>query len=160
DLVERSIDTAVKKSADTAIAAKERKPAARPSMDKDKPAAVDVWHWKDAEIQPRQKITYAKDKDQSYLSAWNIAANSFHQLASDTVPLANYYGRHPYALNFTDKKYKPAFKEDFTDVYLVNARTGERKLIGEKIIMQNGHLPALSPDGKFALYYKDKQWFS
>lgn len=154
------ISQAIEKSADTAIAAKERKPAAKPSKDKDKPAAVDVWHWKDAEIQPRQKITYAKDKDQSYLSAWNIAANSFHQLASDTVPLANFSGSHPYALNFTDKKYKPAFKEDFTDVYLVNARTGERKLIGEKIIMQYGHLPALSPDGKFALYYKDKQWFS
>lgn len=137
------------------------KPSAKPSGEnKDKPAAVDVWHWKDAEIQPRQKITYMKDKEQSYLSVWNIAANTFYQLASDSVPLANFAGSHPYAVTFTEKKYKPAFKEDFTDIYLVNGRTGERKQIGEKVIMQGGFLPALSPDGKFALYYKEKQWFT
>lgn len=147
---------AVDKDTTKAVAKKEG-PAAKPAG-KDKPAAVDIWHWKDADIQPRQKITYAKDKEQSYQSVWNIAANTFYQLASDSVPTADFDTRHPYGLIFTDKKYKPAFKEDFADVYLVNTQNGERKLIGEKIAMQYGMVPSLSPDGKFALWYRDKQW--
>lgn len=158
DSVIKKTDTDTAKVA-TAKEGKSASPKTKPTG-KDKPAAVDVWHWKDADIQPRQKITYMKDKDQSFESAWNIAANSFHQLANDSVPSISLSGRHPYALIFSEKKYKPAFKEDFSDVYLVHARTGEKKLIGEKVIMQYGSTPTLSPDGKFVLYYKDKQWFT
>ncbi|MRG45928.1 prolyl oligopeptidase family serine peptidase [Chitinophaga sp. SYP-B3965] len=126
----------------------------------DKLAAVDIWHWKDTEIQPRQKITYMMDKDFSLQSVWNFSSNSFFQLASDSTPRANLANYQKFAVITTDKKYKPAFKEDFSDFYLVNTRTGEKKLIGEKIILSYGYAPNLSPDSKYALYYKDKQWFT
>lgn len=126
----------------------------------DKLAAVDIWHWKDAEIQPRQKITYMADKDLSLQSVWNLSNNSFFQLASDSTPRANLANYQKFAVITTDKKYKPAFKEDFSDFYLVNTRTGEKKLIGEKIILSFGYAPNLSPDSKYVLYYKDKQWFT
>ncbi|SIO05382.1 S9 family peptidase [Chitinophaga niabensis] len=134
-------------------------PAAAPKKE-DKLAAVDIWHWKDAEIQPRQKLTYAMDKDFSLQSVWNISANSFFQLTSDSIPRASLANWQKFAVITTDKKYKPAFKEDFGDFYLIDTRSGQKKLIGEKIIQSYGYSPMLSPDSKYVLYYKDKQWFT
>ncbi|NDA60563.1 MAG: S9 family peptidase [Chitinophagia bacterium] len=121
---------------------------------------ADVWHWKDAEIQPRQKITYQQDKNASYLAVWNTDKNTFYQLATETFPGASLTGNQKYAIIATDKKYKPAFKEDYADFNLVNTKTGESKLLFTK--QQDGFYtsPQSSPDGKFLLYFKDKNWFT
>ncbi len=122
----------------------------------EKPAAVDVWHWKDPEIQPRQKITLGQDTISSYLSAWNIDNSTFFQLAKDDVPNARLSGNQKYAIISTDKKYKPSFKEDLTDVWLVNVKDGKAKLAFEKSLS----IPQSSPDGKYLVYFKDKHWWS
>src|SRR5258705_5917957 len=53
--------------------------AKKPAAD-EKLAAVDIWHWKDTEIQPRQKLTFTQDKETTYLSVWNLDNNQFLQL--------------------------------------------------------------------------------
>ncbi len=126
----------------------------------EKLAAVDIWHWKDPEIQPRQKVTYNQDKEASYLSVWNIDNNSFYQLAKEASPDAQLTGNFRYAITSTNKKYKPAFKEDYTDLYSVNVKTGEEKLIFEKIPGTFNAMPRSSPDGKYLAYFKDKHWWS
>ena len=126
----------------------------------DKLAPVDVWHWKDPEIQPRQKITYRQDTVFSYLSAWNMDNNTFFQLAKELAPQAEINGNQKYVLVYTDKKYRPAFKEDYADAYLVNVKTGEEKLIFEKVIQGYYNFPQSSPDGKYFIYFKDKNWWS
>ncbi|TAH07432.1 MAG: S9 family peptidase [Sphingobacteriia bacterium] len=133
--------------------------AAKPLLKSDD-KLVDVWHWKDAEIQPRQKITYPQDKNASYLSVWNIDSNSFYQLASSASPNALLSGNQKAAILSTDKKYKPAFKEDYADFNLVNTKTGANKLLYTKL--QAGFFtgPQSSPDGKFLIYFKDKNWFT
>ena len=121
--------------------------------------AVDIWHWKDAEVQPRQKITYTQDKDASYLSVWNLDNNQFYQLTKENTPDALLTGNQKYAISSTDKKYKPAFKEDYADFYLVNIKTGEEKLLYEKSFAGFFTGPRSSPDGKFLYYFKDKNWW-
>jgi dipeptidyl aminopeptidase/acylaminoacyl peptidase len=132
---------------------------AKKSMRSDSKLA-DVWHWKDAEIQPRQKITYQQDKNANYLSVWNTDKNTFYQLATEVFPDASLTGNQKYAIIATDKKYKPAFKEDYADFNLVNTKTGESKLLFTKL--QDGFYtsPQSSPDGRFLLYFKDKNWFT
>lgn len=122
--------------------------------------AVDIWHWKDPEIQPRQKVTYNQDKDASYLSVWNMDINKFYQLAKDSLPDARLTGNSLYCITSTNKKYKPAFKEDYADFYLVNVKTGEEKLLFEKIPNTFYTSPRSSPDGKYLAYFKDKHWWS
>lgn len=134
-------------------------PVAAPKKE-DKLAAVDVWHWKDKEIQPRQKITYAQDKERSFQAVWNPSTGKYYQLANDSTPGALMGANQHHALLPTDKKYKPAFKEDYADYYIMNVRTGEKKLFGEKIVQAFGHAPQLSPEGRFVFYYKDKHWFT
>ncbi|MFX8437354.1 hypothetical protein ABTL87_19545, partial [Acinetobacter baumannii] len=81
------------------------------------------------EVQPRQKVTYTQDKEASFLSVWNIDDNSFYQLAKDSTPDAILTGNQKFAITATRNKYKPAFKEDYADVMLVNVKTGEEKKI-------------------------------
>ncbi len=157
--------TAVKTDTSKAVVAKtdttkKTMPPAAPKKE-EKLAAVDIWHWKDAEIQPRQKITYMTDKEQSYLSSWTLADKRFSRLAPDSTPVVISSGNYSkYVLVSTDKKYRPAFKEDYGDVYLVNVFTGEKKLFGEKMLLGFGSTPVLSPDSKYVYYYNDKHWMA
>ncbi|SKA02197.1 S9 family peptidase [Sediminibacterium ginsengisoli] len=121
---------------------------------------VDIWHWKDPEIQPRQKITFGQDKDASFLSVWNISSNAFHQLAKENTPVAQLGGKQQYAVIATDKMYKPAFKEDYADFYLVNARTGEEKPLYTKMLSGFYTGPQSSPDGQYLYFFRDKNWWS
>ncbi|MBL7761673.1 MAG: S9 family peptidase [Sediminibacterium sp.] len=126
----------------------------------EKMAAVDVWHWKDPEVQPRQKITYATDKESSLMSVWNTDNNSFYQLATAAFPSALLTGNQQYAIIATDKKYKPAFKEDYSDFNLVNTKTGINKPLFTQML--NGFYtgPKSSPDGKYLYYFKDRNWWT
>jgi dipeptidyl aminopeptidase/acylaminoacyl peptidase len=121
---------------------------------------ADVWHWKDPEIQPRQKITYLQDKNASFLSVWNTDKNSFYQLATEEFPNASLTGNQKFAITATDKKYKPAFKEDYADYHLVNTKTGVSKLLHTKMLAGFFTAPQSSPDGKYLIYFKDKNWFT
>ncbi|MBC7827007.1 MAG: hypothetical protein H7122_04630, partial [Chitinophagaceae bacterium] len=133
---------------------------AKAEVKDEKPAAVDVWHWKDNEIQPRQKITYNRDKEESLLSVWNVGADKFIQLAWDTTRNASITGNRDFVVISTADKYKPAFKENFADYHLVNAKTGQQKQVLEKAQAGFFTAPQSSPDGKFLLFFKDKNWHS
>jgi len=146
---------AVKEKSDTA-----KVNTAKKTNKDEKLPAVDIWHWKDPEIQPRQKVTYTQDKDASYFSVWNMDINKFYQLAKDSLPDARLTGNSLYCITSTNKKYKPAFKEDYADFYLVNVKTGEEKLLFEKIPNTFYTSPRSSPDGKYLAYFKDKHWWS
>lgn len=132
--------------------------AKKPGTDEKLPA-VDIWHWKDPEIQPRQKVTFTQDKEASYLSVWNLGSNQFHQLARENTPDALLTGNQQFAITSTDKKYKPAFREDYADFYLVNTQSGEEKLLFERSLDGFYTGPRSSPDGKYLYYFRDKHWW-
>jgi dipeptidyl aminopeptidase/acylaminoacyl peptidase len=136
--------------------------AAKPAIVKkeDKLAAVDIWHWKDPEIQPRQKVTYMQDKELNYAAVWNISSNSFYQLSKEETPSVNFSDNEKFVVVATNKKYKPAFKEDYADYYIINTQTGERKLLFEKSLAGFYTAPQPSPEGRYAVYFKDQQWWS
>ncbi|MGX5819690.1 prolyl oligopeptidase family serine peptidase [Chitinophaga lutea] len=131
-----------------------------PPKPKDKLAAVDVWHWRDKQIQPRQKITYMTDKEKSLLSVWNTATGTFTQLGADSLMGTIVNANHRFALLPYDRKYQPAFKEDFADLEIVNIRTGDRKELGTKVLASYGAFPQISPAGKYVTQYRDKQWYA
>jgi dipeptidyl aminopeptidase/acylaminoacyl peptidase len=148
-----SLQTGITKS-DSAKTDKDKK-----ETKEDKLAAVDIWHWKDPEVQPRQKNQYLTDKESSYLSVWNLDNSSFFQLATENTPDAQLNGNQKYLISADSKKFKPAFKEDFADIYLVNVKTGISKLLFQKILAGGDGIPQSSPDGKYLFYFKDKNWW-
>ncbi len=116
---------------------------------------VDIWHWKDDPIQPRQKNTFTTDKDFTYLFAWNLDKNSIVKITDDTIRRATITGDGHNAIVTDDTPYKPAFRQSTFDYYLVNSTTGSKNLFLSNFINVYGSSPA----GKFLLYFKDKNWW-
>lgn len=134
--------------------------AAKKGTTVEKLAGLDIWHWQDPEIQPRQRVTLTQDTLMSALSAWNLDNGRFFRLTTEDAPLAQLTGNQKYAVVYTNTKYKPAFKEDMADAWIVNIKTGERKLAFEKTLAGFNVFPRTSPDGKYLLYFKDKHWWT
>ena len=53
------------------------------SEDEEEPAAVDVWHARDVEVIPRQKISVATDRRRNMVAAWHVSTGAFVPLGKD-----------------------------------------------------------------------------
>ncbi|HEN20893.1 MAG TPA: hypothetical protein ENN86_02670, partial [Desulfobacteraceae bacterium] len=117
---------------------------------------VDIWHWKDDPIQPEQEKRYERsDKDFVYLCSWNIADNKVNRISNEEFRDYSITEDGKNVIISTNHPYRPAFRLDHYDHYLVNAATGEKKLIIENF----PGLRSSSPDGKYIPYFKDKNWW-
>ena len=131
-----------------------KKPAVK--KEEGKLPGVDVWHWKDPEIQPRQKNMYNRDKNFSYLCMWDLSAQKFVQIADSVYRDVRLSGDQKHAIVSTEKPYEPQFRLTYADYDIINLKSGERK---ELLREYTGYLSP-SPEGKYLVYFKDNQWFS
>jgi dipeptidyl aminopeptidase/acylaminoacyl peptidase len=120
---------------------------------------VDVWHWNDPRIIPQQKLTWERDKDRTCRAVLHLAGAagpSVVVLADRTMPEVAVPDNPRVALGLSDVPYlkETTWGERFRDVYAVDLATGGRKLIVSRLRDQ----ATLSPDGRFAAYFADRQW--
>ncbi len=145
-------------------------PEPKDSLLEEEKCKVDVWNWNDPELQTEQLKNLDNDKKKTYLSVWNIAGNlqnadnvNIIQLTDtliDEVKIVS-KGKKDIALAYS---YQPYLKiqsweeAEYRDVYTINLKTGERKLIKEKL--QFGS--EISPSGNYIVYYDtfDSSWYS
>ncbi len=125
------------------------------NSEKEKLPGVDIWHWKDDPVQPRQKVQYNTDKDFSYLFAWNVDAGTVIRITDEKMRKGTPSSDGRYTLATDDTPYKPAFRQAHYDHYAVNNLTGEKKLI----LSNFTNLYGTSPAGNYALYFRDKNWW-
>ncbi|HVL66158.1 MAG TPA: prolyl oligopeptidase family serine peptidase [Vicinamibacterales bacterium] len=119
---------------------------------------VDVWHARDVDVMPRQKLRAAQDRQRNLLAAWHLGTSTLVPLARShretVVPLR----RQKLAYSSTWDAYamdrtigRPA-----ADISLVDLRTGARTPVAERI--NDGYLEA-SPGGRYLLYlHNDHYW--
>lgn len=126
-------------------------------------AKLDIWHWQDPLLQPQQLLQAEQEKDRSYLMAYNLRSRKLHQLADIEVPdvFADAERNSDILVGISTEKYQKTISWDmpgYRDVYLINARTGKRKLALERLRSQ----PQMSPDGKFIVWWdtESRNWFS
>ena len=129
---------------------------------------ADLWSWKDDYIQPMQKVRAAQERSRSYRAMINLSDHKFVQLSDPTmiqvVPSED--GR--VALGADDRAYRRMVDYDATynDVYLVDTESGVRRLALKQYrgTVGGGRGGAgnlqLSPDGKYILAFRDKQWWT
>jgi dipeptidyl aminopeptidase/acylaminoacyl peptidase len=137
-------------------------PAPKPPRDENAPAPtrVDLWSYKDAEIQPMQQIRANQERARNYRAVVQLADKRFVQLATADLPTVN-PGEDPIrALGTSDLPYQQEMSWDqtYNDVYLVDLKTGFRK----KVLEHWGATATLSPGGNYVLYYDETKgnWFS
>ncbi len=121
-------------------------------------AVFDLWNWKDSNVQPMQKSSAERDRNRTFRAGWNLEAKKFVQLADASMADANPSEDGRWAIGTDDRAYRPLveYDERYTDSYLVDATTGDRKLVLKK----NRGAAALSPDGSRGLYFDGRNWNS
>lgn len=119
------------------------------------PTNVEVWHWKDAKIQPRQEITANIDQEANFMSAWHLGDDKFVQLADEEIEDVVLTGDQRHAIGSDPTPYEPAFEESWEDIYLIDVATGNRK----KILTKHENVRP-SPAGNYLIYFKDKNWWT
>ena len=122
--------------------------------DADPVAKLDLWHWKDPVLQPEQLLRANRDRNRSYRAVYDLSAKKIMQLATKHVPQVSPDPRSSanVALGTSDEKYRVSLSWDrpgFSDFYLVDLKTGERKLVVDRIRAS----ARMSPEGKFITWW-------
>ena len=128
--------------------------AERPSST-DPQANVDVWHWKDAEVQSVQIVRVVQERRATLPAVFDLTSRKLVRLADDAMRTVTPTPDARWAIGRVDTTYRGevAWGGSHGDYYRVNTATGERTLIDRGLARTMGS----SPDGKWFLYLKDKK---
>lgn len=126
-------------------------------------AKVDIWHWKDDYLQPRQLLNRQRDSSRSYLSVIYPETKKIISLGDEELPGVSitHHGNNEFALGTSDIGTRIASQwlgTTYDDVYLISTKTGERFQIADSIRAN----VELSPNGDYVLWFdRDKgHWYS
>ncbi len=134
-----------------------RLPKAEPE-DAPEPIKVDIWNYRDADLQTVQKARAEEDKKRSFRAVRLIKEQRSVQLASTEMPTLVTVDEGTRALGSSDIPYRQLISWDgtYSDYYLVDLADGVRRKVAEKL-----HFGALlSPGGRYVLFFdaKDSAW--
>lgn len=121
-------------------------------------AKFDLWHFKDAQIQPTQLLQVNQALNRTYQGIVNLATKKFTRMTDENFPSAQYSDDAKVALQATGVPYdlERTWGDGGTDVYLTDPATGTRKLLAKKISGQ----AQLSVGGKYVAWFDAKHWFA
>ncbi len=138
-------------------------------------ARFDLWHWKDAQLQPAQLLSASRDRNKSYQAIFHLApfktvktsvkgrdttgtlvSRQLVKLADDTITSVQLSDDAKVGVASTSVPYdvEKMWGGGGNDLYLVNPVTGGRTLIAEKV---QGSAQ-LSPDAKYAFFFDKGNW--
>lgn len=143
----------------TAPAPKAPDPRVAAQLDEERVHA-DLWRWNDDFIQPYQKVYADKDRRRSYPGELDLATGVFRQLADPALATLTFNDDGSRAFGLDDRPYRRRVDYDgfYNDLYVVNAATGDRKLIA-RAIGENARVH-WSHDNRWVAWYDDRQWFA
>ncbi len=133
-----------------------------PSEAKDapEPVKVDLWHWRDPELQAMQKVRAEREKQRSYKAVYQLAKQSMVQLASKAIPEVLVNENPDYAMGISTEPYKQLQSWDglYRDVYAIDLNSGASKPVAQKMRF----MPSLSPAGQYVLIFDHRkyQWLA
>ncbi len=127
----------------------------------DEPEKADLvlWHWKDKRLQPQQQVEEGRDKNFSYLATYRVAEKKFIRLADEDLRNVTAAPKQKFAIGMDNNEYELLGALDgrrYQDIYVVDLKTGARKLAVKK----NRWIYGPSPDGTHFLYYDDGNFFT
>ena len=125
--------------------------------------SLDIWTYHDTLLQPQQKVQLKREKNRSYTAVYFPKENRMEQLAVPEMKEVQIKpaAKGDYSLGFDNRPYLKMTSwigQWYSDVYLVNRKTGQRKLIIPKVAYGVG----LSPGQQFVSWYnlQDSAWYA
>jgi dipeptidyl aminopeptidase/acylaminoacyl peptidase len=121
-------------------------------------ANVDVWHWKDAEVQSVQIVRLAQERRATLPVVFNIGGNKLVRISDETMRNVTPTPDPKWAIGRIDTTYRTDVQwgGSKSDYFRVNTETGDRAPIDKALTRTMGS----SPDGKYFLYLKNKQIYA
>jgi dipeptidyl aminopeptidase/acylaminoacyl peptidase len=116
---------------------------------------LDLWHYKDALIQPMQKVRGDTERTRSYTAVYFFDTKEFRQLSDEdvTVPVPD-FGDWTVASNDKPYRHLTGYGASLADHAIMNIRTGETKPL---LAAHEGTLGG-SPKGKCRATFDGKDW--
>lgn len=160
DIARASEEKPDEKKEEAGTDGKDDEPAAPDIYDIDKlrdKRELDVWHWEDPLIKTHEKKQWNRYKSRTYDAVLWLESGKLVQLADTDVPGIDRPENPEVALASSDVRYQKEITWDgrFQDAYLVDLKSGETTPIAERLDTS----PSLSPDGRFAIYYRTPHWY-
>lgn len=129
------------------------------------PVVADLWHWKDPMLQPMQKIRAGRERNRTYRAVYHFSDKLVRQIGDPTLADTNPSDDGLWATGSDDRPHQHLLGVEgtFADYYIVDARSGERTLLGEKLGgASRAARPGMiwSPDSKRVLFFRDKDWYT
>ena len=123
------------------------------SLAEDEKPILDIWSWKDKELQPEQKINLEKEKKRSYKAVYLVEKDQLVQLGDPKVRDVNTIqkGNGRLALGIDPSPYKLEASwtgKSTSDYYLIDVETGIKR-----IIVRNKSMVSLSPGGNHIVWF-------
>jgi len=117
-------------------------------------ANVDVWHWKDAEVQSVQMIRLTQERRATLPAVFNVASGKLVRVSDEVMRNVTPTADPKWAIGRVDTTYRTEVQwgGSKSDYFRVSTETGDRSLIDKGITRTMGN----SPDGKWFLYLKNK----
>lgn len=142
-----------------------RKPTRPGKIDPEDVVSADLWSWHDDFVQPVQRTQAERERHRTYRGVLDLASRHYTQLADENLPEISVSDDGTRVLGFDNRPYRRLADFDglYSDVYLVDAQSGARTRVMEKLRHGIGNRrggPAFgwSPDGQGAAYYLDGHW--
>jgi dipeptidyl aminopeptidase/acylaminoacyl peptidase len=126
----------------------------------DEAAAVDIWHWTDIMVQPRQKLSANADRRRNMLASLQVGTGTFRRLSNDGVSeQASPIRRTNYALVSEWSKYAMdrTIGRPSADIFIQDVLTGVRTKLKDGI---NDSYAQVSPAGKYVLYLENDHFWT
>jgi len=123
-----------------------------------KPSDVQVWHAKDVRIMPMQKVQEQQDLQRTLLAAWHPGEGRVVQIGTDLLETSRVLRGDRFATE-TDRKpyaFGAKFGRPYSDVYVVDVKTGERRKALEKVRFFFGG----SATGRKLAWYDGKDYWA
>lgn len=141
-------------------APKPARPATEPAPATEDKVSADLWHWRDGQLQPMQKVRANQERNRTYRGVLDLATGRYVQVADETMATASFTDDGLRAIGYDDRAYRPRidYEGRATDVYLVDAATGNRRKVLTQLRTDSAAALSWSPDGRWAAYYQAKQW--
>ena len=136
------------------------KPAADDKSAADEQATVDVWHWKDPIVVPRQKSLLSASRQQSLAAVWHLADGRLVKLGDhplDDVRPIRHNATTAYIVDRRAYAMERSIGRVYADIYTVDLSTGVRTRVKDRI--EDGYLQA-SPGGRYLLYLLDDHYWT
>jgi dipeptidyl aminopeptidase/acylaminoacyl peptidase len=132
-------------------------PSAAPETED--PAGVDVWHWRDVDVMPKQKLSAKADRERSMLAAWHLEAGRLVQLGKERTEQVTpvKHQRFAFAANWTPYAMERSIGRTAADLYLIDLASGERTKIKDRV---DDDEVQVSPSGRYVLFLQDDHFWT